>query len=163
RGRCRRYRRRPSGDRDLRDRARRRPRLAATAALRGQSAPRHGRRQWRTRLPAPALQIAGPGPVAADRAKGRRLPGPDGARAAGPLRSGEELPVPRLAGIVIAGLPPGRLARGARRPDETKLLPRLLRILLDHPEMVMVEDAQRLDHVGGGDAAVADQEQILAV
>ena len=31
-----------------------------------------GRRQWRARLPAAALQIARPGPVAADRAAGRR-------------------------------------------------------------------------------------------
>ena len=34
---------------------------------------------------------------------------------------------------------------------------------LDDPEMVVIEDAQRFDHVGGGDPTIADEKEVLAV
>jgi hypothetical protein len=61
--------------------------------------------------------------------------------------SGEQFPVENLAFVRVVLHPPGALARLPRRLLELEGLAGVLRVRLGHPEVVVVEYAQRLDHV----------------
>src|SRR3954451_12579105 len=77
--------------------------------------------------------------------------------------SGKELAVADFHGnAVVLGKPRG-LPGNPWRTTKEKFALGALGILLRHPEMIMVENAQRLDHVGDSDPAVADDEEVLAI
>jgi hypothetical protein len=59
----------------------------------------------------------------------------------------EEVPITDLPSIRVVLLPPGLYLGVSRRSGEHELLPGVLGLLLSHPEVVVVEDAQRLDDV----------------
>ena len=60
-------------------------------------------------------------------------------------------------------LPPRDFAGLSWGLDELELLAGFRGFGLDDAEMVVVEDAEGFDHVGGGDPAIADEEKVLAV
>jgi hypothetical protein len=66
-------------------------------------------------------------------------------------------------GIGVVLLPPRRLARVPGRLGENKRLLRFRRGVLEDPEMVVVEDAQRFDGIGDGDATIPDEQEVLSV
>src|SRR5438034_383221 len=76
--------------------------------------------------------------------------------------SRKQIAITNPPSVRIILVPPGLFAGSAWRPGEEELLSRLLRLLLSHPEMVVVEDAQRLDDVGDSDPAIADKEQVFS-
>ncbi len=75
----------------------------------------------------------------------------------------EEFAIANLPSIRIVLVPPGLFPRASRGLGEHELLLGLLRLLLSYSEMVVVEDAQRLDDVGDCDPAVADEKQVFSV
>lgn len=77
--------------------------------------------------------------------------------------SGEELTVADLHRNAVILREPCGLFGSPRRSLEQKLAPGLLGILLRHPELVVIEDAQRLHHVGRGDPPVTDDEEVLGI
>jgi len=83
-----------------------------------------------------------------------------------PARAGrlcEKLSIADPVGVGVVILPPGRLARVPGRLGEDKR-PLCHRCgVLEDPKMVVVEDAQRFDGVGDGDATIPDEQQVLSV
>src|SRR5580693_8977279 len=77
--------------------------------------------------------------------------------------SGKQYAIPDLVRDRVVVVPPRRFAGGTRRPGEIQLLALGRRSLLGDPERVMVEQAERLDHVGHRDAPVPDDHEVLAV
>jgi hypothetical protein len=67
-----------------------------------------------------------------------------------------------FVGIGVVLLPPRLLARVPGRLGEDKRL-RLRGGVLEDPEMIVVEDAQRFDGIRDGDAAVPDEQEVLSV
>src|SRR5207245_3571206 len=83
----------------------------------------------------------------------------------GRMRAGlrEELAVPNLVGVCIVFVPPRFFARVPRRLGELELPLAVLRLLLEHPEVVVVEDAQPFHEVRDGNPTVADDQQVFPV
>src|SRR5260370_18179510 len=77
--------------------------------------------------------------------------------------SGKQHAILDLVRDRVVVVPPRLFAGGARGPGEMQLLALGRRSLLGDPERVMVEQAERLDHVGHRDAPVPDDHEILAV
>jgi hypothetical protein len=78
-------------------------------------------------------------------------------------RLSEEFAIANLPSNRVVLDPPGFFPRTSRWGGKHELLPGPRRLLLSYPEMVVVEDAQRLDHIGDRDPAVADEKQVLPV
>src|SRR5262245_40013544 len=72
--------------------------------------------------------------------------------------SREQLAVEDLPRVRVALSPPRPLPGLSWRLRQLQLLLRLLGVRLGHSEVVVVEDADRLDHVGHSNPPVADQE-----
>src|SRR5688572_10632083 len=75
----------------------------------------------------------------------------------------EEFAITNLLSNRVVLCPPGLFLRTSRRGGEHELPPGLIRLHPSQPEMVVVKDTQRLDHVGDCDPAVADEEQVFPV
>src|SRR5438270_10729350 len=77
--------------------------------------------------------------------------------------SGEQEAVANLRGLGVVLLPPRRLALLAWRPLQLEWPARRLGLVLLDAELVVVEDAEGLDHVGDCDPLIPDQQQVLPV
>src|SRR5688572_28036051 len=74
----------------------------------------------------------------------------------------EELPIANLMSARIVLGPPRLFARRSRPSGQHKLLVCLCRLQFSHSEVLVVEDANRLDDVGDRYPPVADEEQVLS-